>query len=58
LSGGIEPGDVERLRAFEQEPAARKLFAIDVNSKFELSPGVKDLKKIRAMLDGIKAPNK
>jgi phosphoribosylanthranilate isomerase len=33
---------------------ARKMFSIDINSKFELSPGVKDLKKIRAMLDGLK----
>ena len=58
LSGGIEPADVERLREFEREPVARKLFAIDINSKFETAPGVKDLKKIRAMLDGIKTPNK
>jgi len=58
LSGGIEPGDVEKLKFFEREPIARKLFAIDINSKFELSPGVKDLKKIRAMLDGVKGANK
>jgi phosphoribosylanthranilate isomerase len=54
LSGGIEPGDVEKLNAFSREPVAGKMFAIDINSKFEQSPGVKDLKKIRAMLDGIK----
>jgi phosphoribosylanthranilate isomerase len=54
LSGGIEPGDVERLGAFAKEPVARRLFAIDINSKFEISPGVKDLKKIKAMLNGIK----
>jgi phosphoribosylanthranilate isomerase len=58
LSGGIEPGDVERLKAFEREPVARKLFAIDINSKFETSPGVKDLKKVRAMLEGVKMQNK
>ena len=58
LSGGIEPADVEKLRAFEREPVARKLFAIDINSKFETSPGVKDLKKIRAMLDGVKHTNR
>jgi phosphoribosylanthranilate isomerase len=58
LSGGIEAADVVKLREFELEPVARKLFAIDINSKFELSPGVKDLKKIRSMLDGIKSPNK
>ncbi len=54
LSGGIELGDVERLQAFTKEPAARKLFAIDVNSKFEISPGVKDLKKVRMLLDAVK----
>src|ERR1700754_3219689 len=57
LSGGIEPTDVDRLKAFEKESIARKLFAIDVNSKFEISPGVKDLKKIKAFLDNIKNPN-
>jgi phosphoribosylanthranilate isomerase len=58
LSGGIEPGDVERLKVFEREPVARKLFAIDVNSKFETSPGVKDLKKIRALIDAVKIQNR
>jgi phosphoribosylanthranilate isomerase len=57
LSGGIEPTDVDRLKAFEKESIARKLFAIDVNSKFEISPGVKDLKKIRTFLDNVKNPN-
>ena len=54
LSGGIEPGDVEKLREFSHERVAAKLFSIDINSKFEQSPGVKDLKKIRTMLDAIK----
>ena len=58
LSGGIEPADVEKLLAFEREPVARKLFAIDINSKFETSPGIKDLKKIRTMLDGVKQANR
>jgi phosphoribosylanthranilate isomerase len=58
LSGGIEPADVERLKAFEKEAVARKLFAIDINSKFETSPGVKDLKKVRAFLDGVKSANR
>lgn len=54
LSGGIEPGDMERLKQFAKEPVARKLFSIDINSKFEVSAGVKDLKKIRNFLDGLK----
>lgn len=47
LSGGIEPGDEEKLKAFKNEPVAKALFAIDINSKFELSPGVKDMNLIR-----------
>ena len=54
LSGGIEPGDGGKLGVFAREPVARRLFAIDINSKFEVSPGVKDLKKIKTMLDAIK----
>lgn len=54
LSGGIEPDDVEKLKLFANETVARKLFSIDINSKFELSPGVKDLKKVKAMIDGLK----
>jgi phosphoribosylanthranilate isomerase len=47
LSGGIEPGDEERLNEFANEPVAKALFAIDVNSKFETSPGVKDMSKLK-----------
>lgn len=50
LSGGIEPGDVEALQEFQQQGLAQKLFAIDLNSKFEISPGVKDMEKIQTML--------
>jgi len=58
LSGGIEPDDGGKLGAFAREPVARRLFAIDINSKFEVSPGVKDLKKIKTMLEGMRSPNK
>lgn len=47
LSGGIEPGDEEKLKAFAEEPVAKALFSIDINSRFELSPGVKDMNKVR-----------
>jgi phosphoribosylanthranilate isomerase len=51
LSGGIEPGDEERLKEFANEPVAKALFAIDVNSKFETSPGVKDMDKLKEFAD-------
>jgi len=47
LSGGIEEGDEEKLKAFAAEPVAKALFAIDINSRFEISPGIKDLKKVK-----------
>ena len=54
LSGGIEPGDVEQLKAFEKEPVAAKLFSIDINSHFESGNGVKDLEKIRLFVEKLK----
>lgn len=47
LSGGIEPGDVEQLKTFETQPEAKALFAIDINSRFEVMPGVKDMAAIK-----------
>jgi len=50
LSGGIEPSDVEKLKEFSTKPEAKGLFAIDVNSKFEIVPGVKDMEKIKKFI--------
>lgn len=50
LSGGIEPGDVEKLKEFETRPEAKALFAIDINSRFELMPGVKDMELIKKFI--------
>jgi phosphoribosylanthranilate isomerase len=50
LSGGIEPGDEEKLNSFATEPVAKALFAIDINSRFELSPGIKDMNKVRTFV--------
>ncbi|OYU55335.1 MAG: phosphoribosylanthranilate isomerase [Chitinophagaceae bacterium BSSC1] len=54
LSGGIQPEDVELLKAFEQESVAKDLFAIDINSKFELAPGLKDMNKIQTFVKALK----
>lgn len=47
LSGGIAPGDEEDIKAFLQEPVAKDIFSVDINSKFEISPGVKDMEKVK-----------
>lgn len=54
LSGGIEPGDEEKLKEFAAQPVARALFAIDINSKFEKSPGDKDMARIEKFISGLK----
>jgi phosphoribosylanthranilate isomerase len=50
LSGGIEPGDVQRLKDFEKSPEAKALFAIDINSRFETIPGIKDLELVKKFI--------
>jgi len=54
LSGGIEPGDIEKLQDFARETIARKMFAVDINSRFETSPGVKDVEKVRTFVTSLK----
>lgn len=55
LSGGIGPNDVDQLDRFCLKE--RKLFALDVNSKFELTPGIKDMGKIKAFFNAINKIN-
>jgi len=42
LSGGIGPDDAEKIKAFKHPD----FYAIDINSKFEKEPGVKDVAAI------------
>lgn len=54
LSGGIDPGDTDKLKEFAKDLVAKDLFSIDVNSKFELAPGVKDMHKLKDFVISIK----
>ncbi len=54
LSGGIEPGDEPALKTFSGEPEAKNLFAIDVNSRFEISAGVKNMELISTFVKNLK----
>jgi phosphoribosylanthranilate isomerase len=53
LSGGIGPDDVENIRTFAQGAAGNNLFAIDVNSKFEVRPGLKDLDLLQPFIQAV-----
>ena len=46
LSGGIEPDDADRLRAFHHP----QCIGIDLNSKFETAPGMKDINLLQNFL--------
>ncbi len=54
LSGGIGPDDVEELTGFAKDPVAKDLFSIDVNSKFETIPGLKDMQAVEKFIKTIK----
>lgn len=54
LSGGIEPGDAAAIKTFVNEEAAKNLFALDVNSKFEVSPGVKNMGLVRSFVEEVR----
>ena len=50
LSGGIGPDDALRIKAFCHPRYA----GIDLNSRFELSPGLKDIDSIKRFLEKVK----
>lgn len=54
LSGGIGPEDIGRLHEFAQEPVAKDLFSIDVNSHFEISPGIKNMDALEKFIAQVK----
>ncbi len=50
LSGGIGPGDEERIRTFKHPQFA----GIDLNSKFETKPGIKDITLLSNFISNIR----
>ena len=49
LSGGIGPDDAERIHAFHH----LQCIGIDLNSRFELSPGLKDINKLKTFIQAL-----
>ena len=50
LSGGIGPDDAERVRSFHHP----KCIGIDLNSKFEVLPALKDINKLKEFIKKIR----
>jgi phosphoribosylanthranilate isomerase len=49
LSGGIGPEDVDAVKSVVN----RGLYAVDINSRFEITPGIKDADKVRKFINEI-----
>ena len=50
LSGGIGPDDVERVKSFSHPQFA----GVDLNSRFEIEPGLKDVETLRQFIQAIR----
>jgi phosphoribosylanthranilate isomerase len=53
LSGGIGPNDIGGIEVMKKTKAGKDLFALDINSQFELAPGNKNLEKIKSFIDAL-----
>lgn len=50
LSGGISPENIEEVKYINHP----KFYGVDLNSKFEVSPGLKDIEKLKKAFNTIK----
>jgi len=54
LSGGIGPEEIKAVKElqqyFQQNKKENLLYAVDVNSRFETEPGIKDVEKLKKFL--------
>ena len=47
LSGGIGLDQINNIKEFQKNTASKYCFAIDVNSKFEIEPGLKNIEELK-----------
>jgi phosphoribosylanthranilate isomerase len=52
LSGGLSTDNIAEIKSIPDT----RLYALDLNSRFELEPGLKDIKKLTAVFNEIKVP--
>ncbi len=54
LSGGIGLENVDQVKVFIKKEYAKNCFAIDLNSKFENAPGIKNVKILNEFIQNLK----
>lgn len=53
LSGGIGLEDVKEIKQLQMESIGRWMYGVDVNSRFEIEPGLKEMDKVKRFLKKI-----
>ena len=53
LSGGIGPDDAEVLTSHFSPLTSKKCVGIDLNSRFEIAPGLKDINKLKEFINAL-----
>lgn len=53
LSGGIGLNEIEKIKEFQQSETSKYCYAIDVNSKFEIEPGLKKINLLQNFKDTV-----
>ncbi|WP_303318427.1 phosphoribosylanthranilate isomerase [Flavivirga abyssicola] len=53
LSGGIGLEQIEDIKKFKQSKASKYCYALDVNSKFEIEPGLKSIEKLKEFRNNV-----
>ncbi|MBO4673182.1 MAG: phosphoribosylanthranilate isomerase [Bacteroidaceae bacterium] len=54
LTGGIGPDDAERIRTLNSQLSTLNFIGIDLNSRFETAPALKNVQRIKAFVQTIK----
>lgn len=55
LSGGIGLDEIENVKSFFQREESKYCYALDVNSKFEIEAGLKDVEKLHQFKQELKS---
>jgi len=53
LSGGIGIDQIENLKQFQKSKASKYCYGIDVNSKFEIEPGLKNIEELKSFKNNV-----
>ncbi len=53
LSGGIGLEEIEKIKEFTRSSASKYCYALDVNSKFEMEPGLKNIDLLQKFKDTV-----